>query len=172
MHVLRIVGLSLLAAIGYGVAHDQVTARICVEYFTVGHPPLFLTQSPTLLALGWGIVATWWVGLPLGLLLSVAARVGVRPKFTASQLRRPIGILLLSMAACAALAGATGALLAVFGWVWLVPPLSIVVPADRQIPFLIDLWMHTASYAAGVLGGLALVAWTWRQRARSVVAAV
>src|SRR5688500_9214653 len=69
MHVLRSVGLSLLAAIGYGVAHDQVTARICVEYFTLGHPPLFPPDSPTFPALGWGVAATWWVGLPLGLLL-------------------------------------------------------------------------------------------------------
>jgi hypothetical protein len=31
----------------YGIVHDQVTARVCVEYFTVGHPPVFQTNSDT-----------------------------------------------------------------------------------------------------------------------------
>jgi hypothetical protein len=167
---IRIVLLATFAAIAYGIVHDQVTARICVEYFTIGHPPLFPTSSPTLLALGWGVVATWWVGLPLGLILSVAARQGGRPKLTAAELRRPIGMLLLGMGACAVIAGVVGGLLAVAGKVWLTPPMSSLVPADRHVPFLIDLWMHSASYASGVLGGLALAVWTWQRRARTVVA--
>ena len=172
MQGLRIVGLAVLAAIGYGIIHDQVTARICVEYFTVGHPPLFPTVSPTLLALGWGVVATWWVGLSLGLLLAGAARLGPRHKLTAAQLRRPILALLLSMGAIAGLAGAVGGVLAADGKVWLPPFLSEQLPPDRRVPFLVDLWMHTASYAAGIVGGLALAVWTWRQRAHSSTAAV
>lgn len=64
----------------YGVLHDLVTAHVCVEYFTVGHPQLFEfeTDSPTLLALGWGVVATWWVGAGLGVPLALVARVGSR----------------------------------------------------------------------------------------------
>ncbi len=65
-----IVLLCVGAAIGYGILHDEVTARICVEYFTVGHPDLFGTDSPTLLGIGWGIVATWWAGLLLGIPLA------------------------------------------------------------------------------------------------------
>ena len=172
MQGLRIVGLAVLAAIGYGIIHDQVTARICVEYFTVGHPPLFPTASPTLLALGWGVVATWWVGLPLGLVLAGAARLGSRHKLTATQLRRPVLVLMLSMGAIAGFAGAVGGVLAAEGDVWLSPLLSKQLPPDRHVPFLIDLWMHTASYAAGVVGGLALAVWTWRQRGHSRAAAV
>ena len=85
MHSLRIIGLSLLAAIVYEIAHDQVTARVCVEYFTIGHPPLIPSESPTLLALAWGVVATWWVGLPLGIMLAVAARAGRRPKLATAS---------------------------------------------------------------------------------------
>ena len=55
----KIVVLGVVAAVCYGVLHDQVTARVCVEYFTIGHPPLFNTDSPTLLAFGWGVVGTW-----------------------------------------------------------------------------------------------------------------
>jgi hypothetical protein len=51
---LKIILLCVAAAIEYGVAHDQITARVCLEYFTVFHPPVFATQSPTALAFGWG----------------------------------------------------------------------------------------------------------------------
>jgi hypothetical protein len=51
-----------------------VTARVCVEYFTVGHAPIFHTESPTLLAFWFGTMATWWVGLILGVLAALAAR--------------------------------------------------------------------------------------------------
>lgn len=54
---LLIVLLCIGSAIGYGIAHDQITARVCVEYFTIGHPRVFDTESPTLLALGWGVIA-------------------------------------------------------------------------------------------------------------------
>jgi hypothetical protein len=164
MESLRIIALSILAAICYGVAHDQVTARICVEYFTMGHPLIFPTHSPTLLAFGWGVVATWWVGLPLGVLLAAAARLGRRPKLTWIELQRPILRLLLVMAGCALLAGIVGGLLAIRHAVWLVEPLATRVPADRHVPFLIDLWVHSASYTAGIVGGIVLAIWTWRHR--------
>ena len=63
MHAVAIVVLCIGSAVIYGILHDQITARICVEYFTIGHPPIFPTESPTLLGIGWGILATWWVGL-------------------------------------------------------------------------------------------------------------
>src|SRR6266545_7806607 len=101
MASMRIVLLCVLAAVVYGITQDQVTARVCVEYFTIGHLPLFETSSPTLLALGWGTVATWWVGLPLGLALSVAARAGSEPRRSARDLIRPIARLLGVVGACA-----------------------------------------------------------------------
>src|SRR5438874_1996107 len=170
MQAIRIILLATLAAIAYGVVHDQVTARICVEYFTIGHPPVFRTTSPTLLALGWGILATWWVGLPLGLLLAVAARVGRRPRMNAAQLRRPIPKLLLVMAVCAGVAGVIGGVLAARGKVSLMPPLSTLIPVERQHAFMIDAWMHSASYLSGIIGGLVLVIWTWRKRGRVIAA--
>jgi hypothetical protein len=52
MESLKIIATCLLAGVLYGVLHDQVTARVCLEYFTVFHPDVFHTQSRTLLALG------------------------------------------------------------------------------------------------------------------------
>ena len=48
MECLKILLLSLAAVVGYGVLHDQVTARVCPEYFTVGHPPVFGTPRDRL----------------------------------------------------------------------------------------------------------------------------
>lgn len=100
MDALKIIGLSIVAAILYGVVHDQVTAHVCVEYFTIGHPPVFATESPTLLGIDWGIIATWWVGALLGGPLALAAIRGPRPRRSAGSLVRPIGLRLVFMGLC------------------------------------------------------------------------
>jgi hypothetical protein len=163
-----IVFLCIGAAILYGVLHDQVTARLCVEYFTIGHPPVFATRDPTLLGIGWGILATWWVGLALGVPLALAARAGRRPKRSPSSLVRPIAWLLAVVAVGATGAGLLGWLLADSGTVFLVGPLAERVPADRHVPFLAALWSHTASYLLGSLGGIVVIVRVWRSRTRAV----
>ncbi|MEP9359127.1 hypothetical protein [Sphingomonas sp. KR3-1] len=164
MESAKIIGFAVLSAIMYGVLHDQVTAHLCVEYFTIGHPPIFPTGSPFLLALGWGVIATWWVGLPLGIGLAVAARFGRAPKLGLAELRRPILLLMLGCGILALLAGIAGAIGAAMDWVWLVGWLAEAVPREKHVAFLADLWAHSASYAGGLLGGFGLMAWTWRQR--------
>ena len=83
---LKILLLCIAAAIVYGIVHDQFTACICLEYFTVFHPQIFPTQSPTLLAIGWGILATWWVGAFLGVLLGIAGEVALELGAFAAEL--------------------------------------------------------------------------------------
>jgi hypothetical protein len=164
---LRIVALAIVSASVYGIAHDLVTAHVCVEYFTIGHEPVFGTQSPVLLALGWGVLATWWMGLLLGLPLAMSARLGDWPKIGARDLLRPIAVLLLVMGVAAIVAGAVGWQVASAGGVRLLEPLASRVPADRHVPFLADLWAHVASYAVGAVGGLVLCAWTIARRGRA-----
>jgi hypothetical protein len=164
MESLKIVLMCILAAVIYGIVHDQITARVCVEYFTIGHPPIFGTDDPTLLGIGWGIVATWWVGLLLGVPLAVAAQAGVRPKRSAALLLKPIARLLGIMAACALSAGVIGCLLARSGAVFLVGPIALRVPPDRHFAFLADLWAHLASYLVGFVGGIVLIVQVWRSR--------
>lgn len=169
MEFAKITLFALAAAIVYGILHDQVTAHLCVEYFTIAHPPLFPTQSPFWLAIGWGIVATWWVGLPLGLLLAMAARIGTRRKLGWRDLRRPVLALLLAMAACAAVAGIIGAVRAQQGAVVLAQ--SWGIPDDRQVAFMADAWAHLASYGSGTIGGLVLIAFVVARRLRPLPAA-
>ena len=161
---LKIILLSIAAAVAYGIVHDQVTARICIEYFTIGHPPIFGTDNPTLLGIGWGILATWWVGLLLGVPLAVVARAGRLPKRSAASLVRPIAMLMLASAGGAILAGLVGWLLASRGIDRLVEPMASAVPAEKHVAFLTDGFAHTASYGFGFLGGVIVMALIWRWR--------
>jgi hypothetical protein len=169
MQSLAIVGLCVLASIVYGIAHDQVTARVCVEYFTIGHPPIFGTDSPTMLGIGWGIVASWWMGLLLGLGLALAARAGQRPKRQVQSLVVPIALLMVFTACAAVMAGVTGYCLASLGAVKLTGSLASDVPPHRHVAFLADLWAHTASYLVGGVGGLVVIVQTWRSRRKPVL---
>jgi len=167
---LAIVALCVLFAVGYGVIHDQITARVCVEYFTIGHAPIFGTDDPTLLGLGWGVLATWWVGVMLGVPLALVARAGSWPKRSAASLLRPLLILVIASAAFAMVAGIAGWLLARNGVVTLPEPLAGRVPPEKHVAFLADAFAHSASYLAGFLGGgiVMLRVWfDWRRASRA-----
>ena len=155
--------LCILAAVFYGILHDQVTARVCVEYFTIGHPLVFNTTSPTLLALGWGVIATWWMGAVLGLILALAARLGGPPRLNANDLIKPVLGLLVVMAISALGAGVIGYFLARSGKVSL-DDLDQVLARPTAIRFIADFYAHSASYGVGLFGGLLLCAWSLRKR--------
>ena len=168
MQGFAIVVITILCSVFYGILHDQVTVRICIEYFTIGHPPVFDTDSPTLLALGWGVIATWWMGLILGVPLAITARGGSRTKRTALSLVRPLAILLAAMGLLALLAGIIGAALARTGAVFLLEPLASRVPEEVHVSYLGVLWAHSASYLVGFLGAVVLMVLVWRSRKSSL----
>lgn len=162
-----IIGLAIFASVTYGIVHDQVTARICVEYFTIGHISVFGgIQDPTLLGLVWGVLATWWVGLMLGIPLAFVSQAGSMIRKSARELIIPLATLMAGSGCLAALAGIVGYVLALKGAVFLVEPLASRVPADRHVAFLTDLWIHNASYAGGFLGGAVLMVWVVFDRYR------
>ena len=164
MESIKIVMLSIAAGAMYGVVHDQITARICIEYFTVFHPRILESTSPTLLGLTWGIVATWWAGAILGLALAVAARAGSREKFDVADVLPMILRLLLIMVASAASFGIAGFVLAGKGLVY--PPLWVQgsIPASRFPNFMADWWAHNASYGSAFVGGAVLCALVYIKR--------
>jgi len=162
----KIIFLCVASAVVYGICHDQVTARVCVEYFTVGHPPVFTTASPTLLALAFGITATWWVGLVFGMLAASVSRAGPWPKLDAAYLIRPIACLLIVMAVASLLAGVTACQVAEGSGFVLPEPLTDRVPKDRHYLFFADTMAHLAAYAVGAVGGLILCAGVLAQRRR------
>ena len=162
MESVRIILLCMFSAVLYGIVHDQVTARICVEYFTIGHPPIFHSDNPTILGLGWGILATWWVGLCLGIALAVAARAGRQARRSMRSLVRPIITLVVVSAACALVAGSIGWMLARSGSIGLIALVPSRVPPSKHAVFVADFCAHLASYVAGFVGGayiIARIAW-------------
>lgn len=164
MEAVRIILFAVAAAIAYGILHDQVTAHLCVEYFSIAHPPVVSTQSPFLLAIVWGVLATWWVGLPLGLLLAAAARLGPRHRLRLADLRPSILGLMAVMALCAAAAGAWGAWSVASGQSPVPGGWGAVLPPDIHVAFSAAAWAHMASYASGIVGGIAVIGWTvWRR---------
>jgi hypothetical protein len=164
MNSAKTIFLCVVAACVYGIIHDQITARICVEYFTVGHPPVFMTDDPTILGIGWGIIATWWVGLILGVGLALAANVGLKPKRKTHSLVRPVMILLLTCGAFAFVAGIVGWVAATNKWVYLRGILAANVPQDKHVAFLTCGFAHSASYAVGLLGGIFVIVRVWKSR--------
>jgi hypothetical protein len=169
MQSLKIILTCVGAAVLYGIVHDQFTAHICVEYFSVFHPPVFSTTSPTLLALGWGVIATWWMGAFLGVLLAFAARAGSRNKIDVRELVRPISKLLVAVGFLATVAGLTGYVLASRGAI--APPswVGSLLPPARHARFMADWSAHNASYFFGFFGGILLCILTIRKRRNSVV---
>lgn len=167
MESIRIIFFAVLLAIAYGIVHDSVTVRICLEYFTIGHPPILDgTQNPWALALGWGVIATWWMGAGLGAFLALAARAGSLPKLTAPQLLRPMLWVLAFMALMSLVFGIIGHNLAQGGHVRLIGSIAERVPASQHVAYLTDLWAHLAAYGAGALGTFVIIITTLLRRNR------
>lgn len=154
----RIVATGILAGVAYGLVHDQITAHLCVEYFTVGHPTIVDTESPLVLGLLWGVIATWWAGAILGALLGLAATLGPWPPVPPQQLHRPILRLLGAMALGAAIMGLVGYALArndqLYLHPWLIRTIHPTDPASYQAVW----FAHNASYGFAALGALMLSA--------------
>jgi len=166
MEYVRIVLLSIGCAIVYGIIHDQVTAHLCVEYFTIGHASLLGLTDPTALAFAWGVVATWWVGLQLGVLLALACRVGPRPRLDVRDVRAPIMTLMLCVGLTSAVAGVVGYALAHAGTTHISYIVAARVPTVKQVAFIADAWAHESAYNVGAIGGILVCAWAWRERGR------
>lgn len=164
MNMAAITWLCTISAICYGIIHDQITVRVCLEYFTIGHYPIFGDQPPTILGLLWGIAATWWMGFSLGFVLALIASLGKNPVLPAKSLVKPITTLLMIMGVCALGFGILGYFLASTGRIELNPLYAAHVEKSKHAAFLADGFAHSASYLSGLVGGIILMVQTWRKR--------
>ncbi len=161
--VFKITFWCILLACVYGILHDQVTARICLPYFTEFHPKLGLPDDPTIVAFCWGIIATWWVGAMLGVVLGMVCASGTGPRLGIRELNRPLGLLFSAMAMAALGAGLLGFVSGVYVGKLIYPPIADLTP-EMQSRFSADLFAHNASYIVGFLGGAALICWAYLKR--------
>lgn len=163
MEGLKIVGLCVLASIAYGILHDLVTANLCVEYFSKFHPDVFHTESPLLLALGWGVIATWWMGLILGPIVSAAARSGELPKFTWRDLLKPLAIVLGISYGCAIIGGLVGYFVVQTPPKWVFTMGAnmdgVTFTPEKARLFTADLFAHNTSYTVSTIGALSMCVW-------------
>ena len=165
----QIILLSILAACAYGVIHDQITVRLCLEYFTVAHPPIFHTTSPTLLALCWGVASTVGIGALLGVVLALISQSGDSEAWAVSRLRRSILVLLVVMAASSFSAGIVGYYLSQRGFVSMPAGFAAAIPTDRHDRFMAVWFAHGASYLVGLAGAGLLCFRIWQARGKPSV---
>ncbi len=156
MTSLKIIIKSILLSICYGILHDTITANVSLEYFTVGHPKIIESQSPFMLALIWGVIATWWVGLILGTLISISTQIGKLPKLNLKEILPLMIKLLVVMMGSALLAGVVGFTLSELGVFRLNSNLADQIDPDLHSNFLAAGWSHGASYLIGILGAIYL----------------
>lgn len=164
----RVLLMVVCCAVAYGIVHDQITARICVEYFSVAHPALIHTNSPTLLGLFWGIMATFWVGIALGIPLALASqcRSSEQAPVPISELFGRVTKLLVIAAIAAVCAGVAGFCLSQNRLVSLPFGLEEVIPQDRHHRFVAVWYAHNASYLIAVCGGIWMIFQIWKARGR------
>ena len=150
---IKIIALGTVASIVYGIVHDQVTARLCLEYFTVWHPHITDAKDPTTVAIVWGTAASWWMGLILSVPLALASVLGQEPILKARQLVKPISFLLLAMA----LGALVGGLIAYrTGYNAGAGLIRGAVTPDRYPIFSTVYAAHLSCYLVAVLGGIGL----------------
>ncbi|MDX2175238.1 MAG: hypothetical protein SF028_02100 [Candidatus Sumerlaeia bacterium] len=166
----RIVFLCVAAAVGYGVAHDQVSVLIAPEYLVDWHPRLFGLRQPQLVALAWGVVATWWVGAGAGIALAVSSRAGSWPKLGAADLRGGVAATVAATAASALAGGLLG--YAVHGSIDPGFLRGYVSPEERMPRLAPVAFSHFFAYQGAFLAGLVLCAATLARRRRRARAAL
>ena len=172
MNKLKIILLSTLAAMCYGVLHDQITARICLEYFTVAHPPLFHTASPTRLAVYWGAAATAGIGLAFGTVLALVSQSAGQPPYPLARLCRQILLLLAVMGVSALGAGGAGFYLSRHAIITIPSALAGAIPRAQHDRFMAVWFAHLASYLVGFTGAAVLIFRVWQARGKPLVLAL
>lgn len=157
---LKIILFATGYAITYGIIHDQITVPVCRDYFCsdrVPHHRKLLvdlgfnpeTLPSPIVACIWGTAATWWVGLILGIELSLVSRLGSGlPKLSYKELLKPTAYLLGGIGILSMAAGLWGA---------------YKHPHDRAFQF--DAYAHSAGYGLAATALVLLPAWGIYQRA-------
>ncbi len=163
---LRFATLGLMALAGYGMVQDQVSARLCPEYFTVFHPPVPGLTDPTLLGIAWGFLWACGGGLILGYVAGVVATAGTQPPLAPRDALRPFLTLLVVVGLMTALAGYSVHRHAEMFGVTLDPELAAGCPPERQRALLIVACAHFVTYATSAVGGVAVCVWLGIERGR------
>ena len=167
--LLLIIGIAPLIGGLYGILNDQLTYTISPEYYTKfkfyqfglmssGDEAIF--PNPRVEASKVGFMATWWMGLPIGIILGL---VGLIHKSYKQMLR----ITLTAIVVTVIVAFATGLLGLAYGKLYLVGAGVDWWFPDNLIDknnFIVVGSMHNFSYLGGLTGLIAGIIYSVRQK--------
>jgi hypothetical protein len=160
----RFTMMGFIAIVGYAMLQDQISARLCPEYFTVLHPPIPGMTDPTLLGISWGFLGGWWGGILLGYAAGLTATLGSRPKLAPREVVRPLVVLVVGVAVVTGLCGASVWRHAEFLDISLNPGMAQLVPAERHHGLFVVACYYLVAYVSATIGGVVLCLWIWIER--------
>jgi len=160
----QILQIGIAAEVCYAMLQDQISARMCPEYFTVAHPRIEGLTNPTLMGLTWGFLGAWWGGALIGALTGFCARLGSWPKLNPPELLRPIALLLIFQAGATAAGGWLATYEVAEPGFLIVESLATHIPAERHHACFIVSRMHQGTYLSAIAGGVFICGWILRRR--------
>jgi hypothetical protein len=153
-----------LAMIGYAMLQDQFSARLSVEYFTIGHPPIAGLSHPTLLGIAWGFLGGFPGGIVLGVPVALLATIGPLPQLSAQTLTRPLLVFLGGVAIATLIAGTSGWYNATVVNISIGEPWATAIAPLSHRSFFIVACAHFGTYLGGIIFGICLGGWViWRR---------
>jgi len=168
-----LVFLSILIGSLYGIVHDQLSYTISPEYYTKFKFYQFgLIQTPHTnprqLAIVAGIIATWWMGLLIGVILALVA-------LSFKEWNTMFTVVLKAMMLTMVIAFLTGLSGLAYGYLFLAgqPKENFhhwFIPDNitNLKSFIMVGSMHNFSYAGGLIGLLAGMAYIIRQKRKRI----
>jgi hypothetical protein len=167
--LILIIGLAPLIGGLYGILHDQLTYTISPEYYTkfkfyqfglmdIGNEAIF--PNPRIEVSAVGFMATWWMGLPIGLILGL---VGLVHKDNKQMFRSTLKAIVVTVI----VAFATGLIGLAYGKLYLADTGVDWWLPDNLIDtknFIAVGSMHNFSYLGGLTGLIAGTMYSIRQK--------
>ncbi len=153
MNFIKCFLLVFFGVIIFSILHDLITANICLEYFTKAHVKVISSENPFILALFWGVFASWWLALPIA--FSIAMIIHHKKSVSFIWLRKKIITNLSGLFLLCVFVGIIGFTLSKF---------EIIRPSENFLlkignihweNFFYCIFSHTCAYVGGILvGGL------------------
>ena len=153
-----------LILIGYAMLQDQISVRMCPEYFTIGHPPIKGITNPTLLGIVWGFLGGFPGGIVLGIALAMSMYLGKASSFPIQNLKWPLRILLAGTAFGTGISGLSSWYNAQVVNISIGAPWNGLIPLERQQRFFIVANAHLGTYLSAAILGIGICIFIIYQR--------
>ncbi len=90
----------------YAILHDQYIVRIAPEHFTIYHGEMWGLTEPKALAAAWAFGSSWYPGILLGMVCTLAARADASvPRVAARDVLKSAAAVVCLVEASAAISG-------------------------------------------------------------------